>query len=205
MIAEPEPFLHLIGAAQWRMALDAGAVVDGSLVADGFIHLSRPDQVAIPAQRLFPARTDLLLLVIDPARLPDEVRWEPSEESMLFPHLFGPLPVAAVTSVLPYRPGPDGVFVAPVGIRTVDDRRARATAFEYSLAERRAAVVVPVDGGFACLDPRVPGSWEHNSLWITGEPDTATIVAEVDRVFAGFSHRRMVTYRPPPPGLDWEI
>ncbi len=38
----PEPLLHLIGAAQWRVALDAGSVVDASLVTEGFIHLSAP-------------------------------------------------------------------------------------------------------------------------------------------------------------------
>jgi uncharacterized protein (DUF952 family) len=29
---------------------------------------------------------------------------------MLFPHLYGPLPVAAVTSVTSYLPGVDGTF-----------------------------------------------------------------------------------------------
>jgi uncharacterized protein (DUF952 family)/GNAT superfamily N-acetyltransferase len=204
--AEPETLLHLIGAAQWRVALDAGAVVDASLVTDGYIHLSGPEQVALSAERFFPAREDLLVLVVDRARLRDEVRWEPgAPESMRFPHLFGPLPVAAVTSVLPYRPGPEGVFVSPVGIPPVDDALARATAFERSVAERRAAVLMPVDGGMACLDPRVPASWEHNTLWITGDPDAATIVAEADRVLAGFAHRRIVTFRPPPTDLEWEV
>jgi uncharacterized protein (DUF952 family) len=29
---------------------------------------------------------------------------------MLFPHLYGPLPVHAVTGVTAYLPGPDGIF-----------------------------------------------------------------------------------------------
>jgi uncharacterized protein (DUF952 family)/GNAT superfamily N-acetyltransferase len=203
---ESEPLLHLIGAAQWRVALDAGAVVDASLVIDGYLPLARPEHVAIAAERSFPARRDLLVLVVDRARLRDEVRLEPGgAESTGFPHLLGPLPVAAVTSVLPYRPGPDGVFVTPVGIPAVDDGLARATAFERSVAERRAAVVVPVEGGVACLDPRVPASWEHNALWITGDPDAATIVTEADRVLAGFAHRRIVTFRPPPADLGWDV
>ena len=54
---------------------------------------------------------------VDPARLADEVRWEPGvptdPASMRFPHLYGPLPVAAVTSVVPYTAGADGTFAPP--------------------------------------------------------------------------------------------
>lgn len=209
MIGATEPLLHLIGAAQWRVALDAGAVVDGSLVTEGFVHLSGPDQVALPAQRLFAGRQDLLVLAIDPARLRDDVRWEPGvpgdPASMRFPHLYGPLPVAAVTSVVPYRPGPSGAFGPPTGIPPIGDPLARAAAFERSLAERRAAVVMPVEGGVACLDPRVPASWEHNSVWFTGDIDAAVMVAEADRVLAAFPHRRIVMFSPPPMDLDWDV
>jgi uncharacterized protein (DUF952 family) len=59
-------------------------------------------------------RTDLVLLHVDPRRLGSPVRWEPGvvtdPESMLFPHLYGPLPVAAVIDARPYPPGPDGRF-----------------------------------------------------------------------------------------------
>ncbi|HEX8933350.1 MAG TPA: hypothetical protein VF788_03990 [Pseudonocardiaceae bacterium] len=37
-----------------------------------------------------------------------------------------------------------------------------------ALALRRAAAVVPVDGGSAVLDPRFPASYEHNTLWVEG-------------------------------------
>lgn len=204
-----DPLLHLIGAAQWRMALDAGSVVDASVVTDGFLHLSGPDQVTVPAEALFAGRQDLLLLVVDPARLRDDVRWEPGvpddPDAMRFPHLYGPLPVAAVTSVVPYRPGPDGRYAPPAWIPPTSDPLARATTFERSLAERRAAAVVPVTGGVACLDPRVPASWEHNSLWLTEQLDVATIEAEADRVLGRYAHRRIVTTHPPPADLGWEI
>jgi len=42
------------------------------------------------------------------------LRWEPGvpgdPEAMRFPHLYGPLPTVAVTSVTPYVPGADGKF-----------------------------------------------------------------------------------------------
>ena len=71
----------------------------------------------LPANRLYRGRADLLLLHIDQQQLDAEVRWEPGVDtdpgSMLFPHLYGPLPLRAVTGVTAYLPGPDGIFRSP--------------------------------------------------------------------------------------------
>jgi uncharacterized protein (DUF952 family) len=114
---ESEVLLHMCTAAEWEAARAAGAVTPPSLAQVGFVHLSTPEQVSLPANRLFRGRTDVLLLVIDPARVPVEIRWEPGvpgdPESMRFPHAYGPVPAAAVTAALPYRPGEDGTFTPP--------------------------------------------------------------------------------------------
>lgn len=106
--------MHICAADEWHVSKGRGEHCPDSLQAVGFIHLSTPEQVHLPANRLYAGRTDMLLLEIDPARLTAPVRWEPGvptdPESMLFPHLYGPLPMAAVTSVTPYRPAPDGSF-----------------------------------------------------------------------------------------------
>jgi uncharacterized protein (DUF952 family) len=106
--------VHICAADEWQAARRRGEHRPGSLGDVGFVHLSAPEQVHLPANRLYAGRTDLLLLHIDPDRLTAPVRWEPGvpsdPESMLFPHLYGPLPVAAVTSVTPYQPEPDGSF-----------------------------------------------------------------------------------------------
>jgi uncharacterized protein (DUF952 family) len=115
--SDADMLVHLCGTEQWAQARSGGGVT----LADGaaFIHLSRPDQVHLPANRLYRGREDLVLLHIDPARLDAPVRWEPGvptdPASMLFPHLYGPLPVAAVIRVTAYPPGADGGFppVAP--------------------------------------------------------------------------------------------
>jgi uncharacterized protein (DUF952 family) len=112
--------VHLCGAEQWAQARRDGAIRP----ADGadFIHLSTPEQVHLPANRLYRGRRDLVLLRIDPARLDAPVRWEPGvptdPASMLFPHLYGTLPVAAVTRVTPYPPGADGAFPPVTGEST---------------------------------------------------------------------------------------
>jgi uncharacterized protein (DUF952 family) len=106
--------VHLCSAEDWRRAQACGELRPDSLQAQGFVHLSAPEQVHLPANRLYSGRTDLVLLHIDPAKLSDPVRWEPGvptdPEAMRFPHLYGPLPVTAVIITTSYEPGPDGSF-----------------------------------------------------------------------------------------------
>lgn len=108
--------VHLCSAQDWAGAQAAGALRPESLDQVGFVHLSTPQQVHLPANRLYRGRTDLVLLQVDPAKVAAAVRWEPGvagdPDAMLFPHLYGPLPVGAVTGISAYRPGPDGVFPA---------------------------------------------------------------------------------------------
>jgi uncharacterized protein (DUF952 family) len=110
----PRVLVHLCSADDWRLAQERGVHRPDSLDSAGFVHLSTPEQVHLPANRLYAGRTDLVLLRIDPARLTAEVRWESGvatdPDSMVFPHLYGPLPAAAVISVTPYRPDPDGRY-----------------------------------------------------------------------------------------------
>lgn len=112
------PLLHIAPRADWTAAHAVGGdYTDPSLDAEGFIHLSTPDQVLIPANERFAGRTDLVLLVIDPTRLDDEVVFEDCYESGLeFPHLYGPLPTQAVTKVVDFTPEADGTFVLPAGL-----------------------------------------------------------------------------------------
>ena len=114
------PLLHLVTADDWAGVEPGGVLAPASLAEQGFVHLSTPEQVALPANRLFAGRTDLLLLVLDSALLAGEVRWGPGvvgdPEAMRFPHLYGPLPIDAVVAVREYRPGPDGRFSEPTDV-----------------------------------------------------------------------------------------
>jgi uncharacterized protein (DUF952 family) len=115
MKPSPAVLVHLCSAVDWRLAGARGEHRPDSLDTVGFIHLSTPEQVHLPANRRYAGRTDLVALCVDPARLSAPMRWEPGvpddPDSMVFPHLYGPLPAAAVISVTPYRPGADGRFV----------------------------------------------------------------------------------------------
>ncbi|MBF6175099.1 DUF952 domain-containing protein [Nocardia blacklockiae] len=115
--AKAGTLVHLCGRAEWEADRATGERRPPSLAEVGFVHLSTPRQVHLPAQRLFAGRQDLVLLWLDPGRLDAPVRWEPGvpsdPASMVFPHLYGPLPLTAVVAVTDYRPGPDGVFAPP--------------------------------------------------------------------------------------------
>lgn len=110
----PDFLFHLCEWPEWEAARVAGELCPQSLREVGFVHLSTPQQVHLPANRIFPGRTDLVLLRIDPRLVGSPVRWEPGvatdPASMLFPHLYGPLPLRAVIAVEPYLPLADGLF-----------------------------------------------------------------------------------------------
>lgn len=171
--------VHLLEPADWRAALAAGAVTPPSLATVGHVHLSTPEQVHLPARALFPGRRDLVLLVVDPARLGDPVRWEPGRpedpEGMLFPHLYGPLPAAAVVAAVPYRPPTPPVLPAP------DDVLGRALALLLSVPVRRAGRVVDVPGGVAVVEPH-SGSSVDDRLLLTAPVDAATVSQTAARV-----------------------
>ncbi|WP_374111661.1 GNAT family N-acetyltransferase [Pseudonocardia sp. ICBG1142] len=132
-------------------------------------------------------RSDLVLLVLDPARIDGagiDVRREPGvptdPASMRFPHAYGAVPASAVLMVLPYRPGPDG-FSAPEVPEP--GAAARAMGFEPSMLRRGASAEEPVTGGVAVRTDAWPVSRMHNRLLLDrpDRTDPATVLAEADR------------------------
>jgi uncharacterized protein (DUF952 family) len=87
----------LVDRAVWQAAEATGGF-DGSPVdaRDGFIHFSTAAQVRETAARHFAGQGGLVIVAVDAAALGDALRWEPSRGGALFPHLYGPLPLAAV-------------------------------------------------------------------------------------------------------------
>jgi len=100
--------------ALWQEAERAGRF-DGAPVdrEDGFIHFSTEGQVQETADRHFHGEPDLLVIAVETARLGSDLRWEVSRGGALFPHLYAPLPLAAVRSVraVPMTPGEGTVMV----------------------------------------------------------------------------------------------
>src|SRR5664279_1557316 len=101
-------------ASAWREAERQG-VYRGSAddIRDGFIHFSRPSQVEGTAKKHFFGQTGLFLIEVDADALGDALRWEPSRNDELFPHLYGELDLGAVTGVLDLRARSDGTHDIP--------------------------------------------------------------------------------------------
>lgn len=105
---------RIVPADVWRRAEAAGHF-DGTEhdLRDGFIHFSTATQVAETAARHYAGLAGLLLVRVNAEALGSALRWEPSRGGALFPHLYGALPLSAVTSVVPFPLGVDGVHVLP--------------------------------------------------------------------------------------------
>ncbi|HEY1632002.1 MAG TPA: DUF952 domain-containing protein [Rhizomicrobium sp.] len=90
----------IVHAAEWDMVGDlyAGSEKDR---ADGFLHFSTAEQVPGTLARYYAGARDLVLVAVDEAVLGAALRYEPSRDGALFPHLYAALPVAAVTWVRP--------------------------------------------------------------------------------------------------------
>jgi uncharacterized protein (DUF952 family) len=101
-------------ASAWREAERQG-VYRGSAddVRDGFIHFSLPSQVAETVRKHFFGRTGLFLIEVDADRLGDALRWEPSRNEELFPHLYGELDLGAVVAVRDLHARSDGYHDIP--------------------------------------------------------------------------------------------
>ena len=97
----------ILPRASWDDAVSIGAFNGSPVdVADGYIHFSTAAQVHDTAAKHFRGVNDLLLVAVEADDLGDALKWEPSRGGVLFPHLYGPLPVKLARSI---RPLPEGL------------------------------------------------------------------------------------------------
>ncbi|MDG9719766.1 DUF952 domain-containing protein [Streptomyces sp. DH24] len=103
--------LHITERSRWEAAREHGAYTmstRGRTLAEvGFIHCSTRAQlpsVAAFVYGCYESSDELVVLVVDPARLGVPVTYEaPEPGAEEFPHVYGPIPVNAVVEVEPWR------------------------------------------------------------------------------------------------------
>ncbi len=96
---------HLALPEAWADAHTSGSydrsTRDATLAEVGFVHCSEAGQVAATAARFYADLPTVVLLSIDESGL--DVRREPAD-GQLFPHVYGPIPVANVVAAQAFSP-----------------------------------------------------------------------------------------------------
>jgi uncharacterized protein (DUF952 family) len=103
----------IVPRAEWEAA---GENYHGSAHdrADGFLHFSTALQLATTLRLYYSGQDNLMLVAVDEAVLGAALRYEHSpSRGEDFPHLFGPLPRAAVKWARPVAKDAAGGFVLP--------------------------------------------------------------------------------------------
>ncbi|WP_196259419.1 DUF952 domain-containing protein [Pelagibacterium limicola] len=109
-----EPVYKIASQPDWNAALAAGELQGTPVdLTDGYIHFSTAAQLAETLDKHYRGQGGLVLATIDPDLLPVPLTWEPSRGGQLFPHLYAPLPMSAVTTHRPLEARLDGGFDLP--------------------------------------------------------------------------------------------
>lgn len=105
---------HITSKEEWRTYSTSGYIEPESLSTEGFIHTSKGDQVEETVNRLFNGREDLILLVIDPLRIHEPLKYEVAENGQKYPHIYGKISIDAIIDKLPLTPEKSGNFTIRV-------------------------------------------------------------------------------------------
>jgi uncharacterized protein (DUF952 family) len=114
---------HMLPTAVWLEHAQDDTYAADTLTSEGFIHCTgAPDLLAEVANRFYRNEPgDFVVLAIDEARVSAPIRWELADGHR-FPHIYGPLNLAAVLDILPFPRDTMGVF-QPISAELISKRR----------------------------------------------------------------------------------
>ena len=119
--------LHLLSRDSWAEAQAQGQLVAPSVATEGFAHCSTEHQMVDVANKYYRGTSNMVLLNIDPAKLTSELKFEPPAHidgspalphEPLFPHIYGPINLEAISEVVDFPCRSNGEFVAPPQLNT---------------------------------------------------------------------------------------
>jgi uncharacterized protein (DUF952 family) len=110
--------LHITDRVCWQEAVGIGeyrmSTRGVTLEQEGFIHCSLRHQLRGVAEMFYADADDLVVLVIDSEQVPADVRHEaPVPGGERYPHIYGALPVSAVTKVVSVGRDGSGRMILP--------------------------------------------------------------------------------------------
>jgi uncharacterized protein (DUF952 family) len=105
---------HIFERTRWVAALAGGEYTPEGFEKEGFIHLSSKHQLKGTAEKYYRAQAGLGVLKVDIGRLKAPLKYENlSGGEDLFPHLYGPLNIDAVTQIVFLGLTHEGEFLWP--------------------------------------------------------------------------------------------
>ncbi|WP_373531127.1 DUF952 domain-containing protein [Vampirovibrio sp.] len=104
------PIYILSTEEAYQQATATGQFISDSLASEGFIHASPAHQLNRVANLYYAHLPALWLLSIDPQKVQPEIRWEAASTGDLYPHLYGPLNMEAVSKVTRLTPNAQGQY-----------------------------------------------------------------------------------------------
>lgn len=115
-MTHPASIFKILRPDEWR-TFSSARRFEGSAddVRDGFIHFSTATQVAGTLSRHFASEAEVVILRVARARLGDALRWEPSRQGALFPHLYRALRMEEVAETWTLKREADGFDVRVLG------------------------------------------------------------------------------------------
>jgi uncharacterized protein (DUF952 family) len=88
---------HIVAPEAWSVAQATGEYTPDGYSCEGFVHFSFAHQVAAVANASYRGEPDLIAIEVESDAVPAELRVEDCYESgQPFPHVYGPIPIAAV-------------------------------------------------------------------------------------------------------------
>ena len=115
-MTHPASIFKILRPAEWQ-AFGAARRLEGSPddLRDGFIHFSTAAQISGTLSRHFTREPEIVILRVASAPLGDGLRWEPSRQGALFPHLYRPLRMEEVVESWTLQRGADEFDLTALG------------------------------------------------------------------------------------------
>jgi len=119
--------LHLLSRESWADAQARGQLVAPSVATEGFAHCSTEHQMVGVANKYYRGTSNMVLLNINPTKLTSQLKFEPPAHidgwpalphEPMFPHIYGPINLDAVSEVIEFPCDDHGTFTTPAQLKT---------------------------------------------------------------------------------------
>jgi uncharacterized protein (DUF952 family) len=119
-----DDIFHLVEVAVWKECKNAEPKIDylpATYEQDGFIHATGEANMLLNVANMFfkSAEGDFTVLRIRPSLLKSPVKYEvvdPKDETVKYPHIYGPMNIDSVVQEYLVQRGDDGTFLKVVGL-----------------------------------------------------------------------------------------